>query len=90
MDLMRALITNDDGIDSAGLRALAQVAVASYGVARAIIGEPGRGFIPVTFSELDAQPGPGTDLALIRQGWATVTVLTGLRESGALDLSTLG
>jgi 5'-nucleotidase len=71
------------------LRGLHAARMASYGVARAIIGEPGEGFIPVTFSALDAHPGAGTDLALIREGWATVTVLDGLSESGALDLSTL-
>ena len=84
------LNVNVPDLPAAQLRGLHAARLASYGVARAIIGEPGRGFIPVTFSELDAQPGPGTDLALIRQGWATVTVLTGLRESGAPDLSTLG
>ncbi len=71
------------------LRGLHPARLASYEVMRVIIGEPGEGFIPVTFSGLDAQPAAGTDLALIRQGWATVTVLNGLTESGALDLSTL-
>ena len=46
--------------------------------------------IPVTFAALDEAPGPGTDLALIREGWVTVTVLTGLTESAALDVSALG
>jgi 5'-nucleotidase len=72
------------------LRGLHAARLASYRVARAIIGEPGEGFIPITFPELDAQPGADTDLALIREGWATVTVLEGLSESTALDLSTLG
>ena len=61
----------------------------SYGAARAIIGEPAEGFIPMTFSALDEEPGPGTDLALIREGWVTVTVLTGLTEFTALDVSAL-
>jgi len=72
------------------LRGLHPARLASYGVARAIIGEPGEGFIPITFSQLDAPPGEDTDLALVRQGWVTVSVLEGLSESGALDLSTLG
>lgn len=70
-------------------RGLHAARLAPYGVARATIGEAGDGFIPITFSELDAQPGADTDLALIRQGWATVTVLDGLSESSALDLSML-
>ena len=72
------------------LRGLHAARLASYGVARGVIGEPGEGFIPITFSQLDAQPGDDTDLALVRQGWATVTVLDGLSESSALELSTLG
>ena len=72
------------------LRGLHAARLASHGVARAIIGEPGEGFIPVTFSQLDAQPEEDTDLALVREGWATVTVLEGPSESSALDLSTLG
>jgi len=45
---------------------------------------------PLTFSGLDAVPGGGTGLALVRQGWATVTVLDGPTESRALDLSASG
>jgi 5'-nucleotidase len=72
------------------IRGLRPARLVSYGAARAIIGEPGDGFIPLTFSALDEAPGPGTDLALIREGWVTVTVLTGLAESAALDVSDLG
>jgi len=72
------------------LRGLHAARLAPYGVARAIIGEPGEGFIPITFSPLEAQPGDATDLALLREGWATVTLVGGLSESSALDLSTLG
>ena len=62
------------------LRGLRAARLASFGAVQASIGEPGGGFIPVTFSEPDTEPGPGTDLALVRQGWASVTVLRGLRE----------
>ena len=72
------------------LRGLHAARLAPYGVARAIIGEPGEGFIPITFSQLEAQPGDATDLVLLREGWATVTLVEGLSESSALDLSTLG
>jgi 5'-nucleotidase len=59
------------------LRGLRVAQLAAFGVIQATIGEPGRGFIPVTFSEPGQQPEPGTDLALLRQGWATVTALLG-------------
>jgi 5'-nucleotidase len=57
----------------------------------AVSADPGSGSIPVTFARPAGEPGPDTDLALLRQGWATVTVLCGLCESDdALDLSALG
>ena len=61
-------------------RGLRAARLAAFGAVQASIGESGSGFIPVTFSAPDTEPGPGTDLALIRQGWASVTVLHGLRE----------
>jgi 5'-nucleotidase len=50
---------------------------------------PGAGSITITFTIPEAPPEPGTDLALLRQRWAPVTVLDGLRESAAPDLSAL-
>ncbi len=69
------LNVNVPDLPAAQLRGLHAARLASYGIARAIIGEPDRGFIPVTFSELDAQPGPGSALNLIRQ-LATLSALT--------------
>ena len=46
-----------------------------FGAVQASIGKPGSGFIPVTFSEPGQEPGTDTDLALVRQEWATVTAL---------------
>ena len=44
----------------------------------------------MTFARPAGEPGPDTDLALLREGWATVTVLRGLCEcDDALDLSAL-
>lgn len=68
------------------LRGLRAARLASFGAVQASIGEPGAGFIPVTFSAPDGEPGPGTDLALVRQDWASVTVLRGLREVDAPGL----
>ena len=48
------------------------------------------GSVPVTFARPAGEPGPDTDLALLRQGWATVTVLRGRCEADdAMDLSGL-
>ena len=71
------------------LRGLRPARLAAFGAVQATIGKPGRGFIPVTFAEPTADPGPDTDLALLRQGWATLTPLHGPREYERLDLSAL-
>lgn len=68
------------------LRGLRAARLAPFGAVQATIGEPGSGFIPVTFTEPGEEPGPGTDLALVRQGWATVTALHGPCEGDPPDL----
>jgi 5'-nucleotidase len=75
------------------LRGFRAARLAAFGAVQArVLAEtaaPGSGSIPVTFTRPAGEPGPDTDLALLRQGWATVTVLRGLCESDALDLSAL-
>lgn len=51
---------------------------------------PGAARIPMTFAVPAAPPEPGTDLALLRECWAPVTVLDGLRVAAAPDLDGLG
>jgi 5'-nucleotidase len=74
-------------------RGLRAARLAAFGAVQAQVtadtSAPGNGSIPVTFASPADVPGPDTDLALLRQGWATVTVLRGLCESDALDLSAL-
>jgi 5'-nucleotidase len=63
------------------LRGLRAARLAPFGAVQASIGKPGSGFIPVTFAEPGQDPGTDTDLALVRQGWATVTALHGPCET---------
>ena len=70
------------------LRGLRAARLAPFGAVQATIGRPGRGFIPVTFSEPEEEPDADTDLALVRRGWATVTALHGPCEGELPDLST--
>ena len=67
-------------------RGLRAARLASFGAVQATIGEPGSGFISVTFSEPEEEPEADTDLALVRQGWATVTALHGPCEGQLPDL----
>lgn len=80
---------NTPDLPAGELRGLRAARLASFGAVQATIGRPGRGFIPVTFSEPATEPGPGTDLALLRQGWATLTPLRGPREYDRFDLAAL-
>lgn len=63
-------------------RDLRPVRLADFGAVQANIGETGEGFVAMTFSEVEADPAPDTDFALLREGWATVTVLRAPREAG--------
>jgi 5'-nucleotidase len=68
------------------LRGLRAARLAPFGAVQATIGHPGSGFIPVTFSEPEDEPAENTDLALVRQGWATVTTLRGPGDGEQPDL----
>jgi 5'-nucleotidase len=76
------------------LRGFRAARLAAFGAVQAQVraepAGPVSGSIPVTFARPAGEPGPDTDLALLRAGWATFTVLRGLCEDGeALDLSDL-
>ena len=70
------------------LRGLRAARLAPLGAVQATIGKPGRGFIPVTFSEPEQETAADTDLALLHRGWATVTALHGPCEGELPDLGT--
>jgi 5'-nucleotidase len=63
------------------LRGVRSAPLASFGAVQADIAEIGRGFVTLTFSEIDVSVEPHTDAALQEAGWATVTPLTGPREA---------
>ncbi|SFK73030.1 5'-nucleotidase [Geodermatophilus ruber] len=68
------------------LKGLRPARLASFGAVQAEVGETGEGFVTLTFSEIDEDPAPGSDVALLRQGWATVTALRAPCEAGDLEL----
>ncbi|MGH3277266.1 MAG: 5'/3'-nucleotidase SurE [Streptosporangiaceae bacterium] len=76
------------------LRGLRPARLAAFGAVQAQVkaddSEPASGSIALTFARPAGTADPDSDLALLRQGWATVTVLRGLCASDALDLSALG
>jgi 5'-nucleotidase len=68
--------------------------LAAFGAVQAQVrvhsADPASGSIPVTFTRPAGEPDPDSDLALLRQGWAPISVLRGLCEADDdLDLSGL-
>jgi 5'-nucleotidase len=68
------------------LRGLRPARLAHFGAVQADVGEVGEGFVTLTFSEVGEDPAPDSDVALLRQGWATVTALSAPCEAPGVDL----
>jgi 5'-nucleotidase len=77
---------NVPDLPAGNLRGLRAAQLAPFGAVQAAIGRPGSGYIPVTFSEPGQEPPADTDLALLRQGWVTVTALRGPCEGQLPEL----
>jgi 5'-nucleotidase len=71
------------------LRGLRPARLSSVGAVQAEVGEVDEGFVTLTFSEVDADPDPDSDVARLREGWATVTALRGPCEAADVDLTGL-
>lgn len=83
------LNVNVPDIPADQLRGLCRGGLASFGAVQANIGERGQGFVTMTYEVIDEEPAPDTDVALLRQGWASATVLQAPCESTVVDASTL-
>jgi len=57
------------------LKGLRAAGFAGFGSVQAEIGEGGEGFVTMTFSSPGPETDPGSDLALLRDGWATVSAM---------------
>jgi 5'-nucleotidase len=71
------------------LRGLRRGGLASFGAVQANVGERGQGYVTITFEVIDEEPAPDTDVALLRQGFASATLLQAPCESPAVDISGL-
>ena len=71
------------------LRGLRAAGLAAFGAVQASVAEIGRGFVTMTFEKVKEGDEPGTDAALVKSGWATVTPLEVLRQAEGADLSGL-
>jgi len=68
----------------AGVR---QTPLATFGTVQASIADRPPGPFTAQFRFSDPKVEPGTDGALLREGWVTVTALVGIRADGDLDIA---
>lgn len=83
------LNVNVPDVPLADLRGVRSARLASFGAVQADVGEVGEGFVTITYREVEKELEPGTDAALLADGWATVTPLTPPHEAADIDLSGL-
>jgi 5'-nucleotidase len=83
------LNVNVPDIPADQVRGLRAGGLASFGAVQAKVGERGQGYVTMTFEEIDTEPDPDTDLALLRQGWASATALQAPIETSIVDVSTI-
>jgi 5'-nucleotidase len=71
------------------LRGVRRAPLARFGAVSTHVTEPGEGYVAVSFSEIDPHAEPGTDAALLAEGWATVTPLSPVCEAESVDVDPL-
>ncbi|HJQ41852.1 MAG TPA: 5'/3'-nucleotidase SurE [Jatrophihabitantaceae bacterium] len=71
------------------LRGIRIAGLAPFGAVQANIGERGSGYISMTFREIDDDPAPGTDVAVLREGFASATALKAPVVYDEVDISSL-
>lgn len=69
------------------LRGLRRARLAPFGAVQAEVVEAGEGAVTLTFNEVTPGSDPGTDAALVAEGWATLTPLLAPCEARGVDLS---
>ena len=68
------------------LKGLRTARLASFGAVQTNIAERGEGYFKISLSEVDAEVEPGTDVALLLEGYATVTALRAVCEAGDVEV----
>jgi 5'-nucleotidase len=68
------------------VRGFERARLARFGAVQTNVAERGEGYVKVALAEIDAEYEPGTDAALIAAGYATITPLSAVCETGAVSL----
>lgn len=84
-----ALNVNVPNVPVPELAGFRRATLAPFGAVQTVVAESGAGYVKLAYEETDAETDPGTDVALIAQGWATHTPLRSVCEADAVDLDGL-
>lgn len=68
------------------LAGVCEAPLATFGTVQASVAEQPSGPYNAQFRITQPEPEPGTDGALLRQGWVTVTALVGIRADGEIEV----
>ena len=71
------------------LRGVRRAPLARFGAVQTHVTEPSEGYVEVSFSDVDPHAEPGSDAALLADGWATVTPLSPVCEADSVDVDPL-
>jgi 5'-nucleotidase len=80
------LNVNAPNVPLAELRGLKQAGLANLGAVQTNVEETGEGYVKICVSEIEADYEPGTDAALLADGYATVTPLRAVCEAAEVTL----
>jgi 5'-nucleotidase len=80
------LNVNAPNVPLAELRGLRRAGLANFGAVQTNVAERGEGYVKISLSEIDADYQPGTDAALLMDGYATVTPLRAVCEAADVEL----
>lgn len=68
------------------VKGLEHARLARFGAVQTNVAERGEGYVKVALAEIDAEYEPGTDAALIANGYATITALQAVCEAGEVPV----
>jgi len=71
---------------SEGVRGVKRAELARFGQVQMTIAEGADDFVRMAMTEEEQKPEPGTDLALLQEGWATVTAIRTITADDSVEL----
>ncbi|HEY0697782.1 MAG TPA: 5'/3'-nucleotidase SurE, partial [Micromonospora sp.] len=83
------LNVNSPDVPYEALRGVRRAALASFGQVQMTVAEAGKGFVRTSLEESGQPMEPGTDIAWLNHGYASVTAIRAVTEVSDIDLADL-